>query len=253
MDTTVKKPASGYHLVWDDEFDYNGAPDPQKWTYDLGNHQWANNELQAYTNQAENVFVKDGTLTIQAIKKQDGDKQYTSARLNTYGLHSWQYGLFEFRVKLPKGKGSWPAVWMISDAGRQGTAWPRCGEIDIVEYVGKKERELLFSLHSEGHNHQRHDRKQYTSFVDYEGLSDSFHDYTMEWTPDFIEFLVDGNSLCRYNKSDDSEDQSEISWPFDQPFFLILNIAVGGNLGGPVDESAMPFIMEVEHVRVYQK
>jgi beta-glucanase (GH16 family) len=243
----------GYHLVWEDNFNYEGTPDPNKWNYDLGNHQWANREFQAYTNRPSNVYVKDGKLTIKAIKEQDGEREYTSTRLVTYGKQSWQYGLFEFRVKLPKGKGSWPAVWMLSDAIKTGTPWPRSGEIDIIEHAGKKENELFFSLHSERHNHTRKDTKQYTVFKDFDGVCEEFHDYMMEWTPEFIEFYVDGESACRFNKNDDTEDQTESSWPFDQPFYLIFNIAVGGNLGGPVDESALPFIMEVEHVRVYQK
>jgi beta-glucanase (GH16 family) len=242
-----------YHLVWSDEFDYEGAPNPDKWNYDLGNHQWANNELQAYTNRPSNVYVKDGKLVIKAIKEKDGEREYTSTRLITYGKQSFQYGLFEFRVKLPKGKGSWPAVWMLSDAIKTGTHWPKCGEIDIIEHMGRKEDLLFFSLHSERHNHTRNDTKHYTTFVDQEGVCEDFHDYVMEWTPDYFEFYVDGKSLCRYNKSDDIEDQTESSWPFDQPFYLIFNIAVGGSLGGEVVEEDLPFIMEVDHVRVYQK
>lgn len=242
-----------YQLVWSDEFNYEGTPDPVKWNYDLGNHQWANRELQAYTNRPDNVTVRDGRLIITARKEQDGDREYTSTRLITYGRQSWQYGLFEFRVKLPKGNGSWPAIWMLSDAIKEGTPWPRCGEIDIVEHTGKRQDLMLFSLHTERHNHQRKDTKMYTVTQEYPGVSDEFHDYMMEWTPEYIEFFIDGKSACRYNKSDDMEDQTEASWPFDQPFYLIFNIAVGGTLGGEVDETALPFVMEVEHVRVYQK
>jgi beta-glucanase (GH16 family) len=243
----------GYHLVWGDEFDYEGKPDPDKWTYETGNHQWANRELQAYTDRPDNVCVKDGKLIIKALKEKDGERDYTSTRLITYGKQSWQYGIFEFRVKLPKGKGSWPAVWMLSDSIKNGTGWPECGEIDIIEHTGKHENQLLFSLHSERHNHTRKDTKQYTEVFPQEGVCEEFHDYSMEWTPDYIEFYVDQKSVCRYNKTDDEEDQSEVSWPFDRPFYLIFNIAVGGTLGGEVDETALPFVMEVEHVRVYQK
>jgi len=243
----------GYHLVWRDEFEYEGAPDPQKWNYDLGNQQWANRELQAYTDRPDNVFVKDGKLNIKAMKETDGEREYTSTRLITYGRQSWQYGMFEFRVRLPKGKGSWPVVWMLSDAIRTGTHWPKCGEIDIIEHTGKQENRLLFSLHSERHNHQRTDTKKYTEVGEYAGVCEEFHDYSMEWTPEFIEFYVDGISTCRFQKSDDLEDQTESSWPFDQSFYLILNIAVGGSLGGEVDEASLPYVMEVGHVRVYQK
>jgi beta-glucanase (GH16 family) len=243
----------GYQLVWKDEFDYEGMPDPKKWGYDLGNHQWANRELQAYTNRETNVSVKDGKLTIKATKERDGEREYTSTRLITYGCQSWQYGLFEFRVKLPKGKGSWPAVWMLSDSNKTGTSWPGCGEIDIIEHTGKMENQLFFSLHSDRHNHTRSDTQRYTVFKDYPMVCEEFHDYLMEWTPEYIEFFVDGSSACRFNKADDKEDQTEASWPFDQPFYLIFNIAVGGTMGGVVDDTALPFVMEVEHVRVYQK
>ncbi len=243
----------GYRLVWSDEFEYEGAPDPLRWNYDLGNHQWANQELQAYTDRPGNVSVKDGRLVIRALKEQDGERAYTSTRLTTYERQSWQYGLFEFRARLPKGKGSWPAIWMLPDSIRTGTPWPRCGEIDILEHIGRRLDQLFFSIHSEKHNHTRKDTKQYTVFRDFPGISDGFHDYHMEWTPDFFEFYVDGISACRFEKSDDPEDQTASAWPFDQPFYLILNIAVGGGLGGEVDEAALPFVMEVEHVRVYQK
>lgn len=242
-----------YTLVWSEEFDYEGIPDKSKWNYDLGNHQWANGELQAYTNGSSNVYVKDGKLIIKALKEKDGDREYTSTRITTYGKQSFTYGVFEFRVKLPKGKGSWPAIWMLPDAIKEGMPWPRCGEIDIIEHIGRKIDNLFFSLHSLKHNHTRKDTKQYTTFYDHSGVCEGFHDYMMEWTPEYVEFYVDGQSVCRFNKSDDKEDQSFESWPFDQPFYLIMNIAVGGGLAGVVDESELPFVMEVEHVRVYQK
>ncbi|MDF2538680.1 MAG: licheninase [Herbinix sp.] len=249
----MKDLKQGYHLVWSDEFDYEGAPNPDKWSYDLGNHQWANRELQAYTNRCENVLVKDGTLKITARKEKDGDREYTSTRMISYGKQSWQYGLFEFRVKLPKGKGSWPAIWMLSDSIKEGNRWPKCGEIDIVEHTGSHENRLLFSLHSERHNHTRTDTKKYTVLYQQEGVCEEFHDYCMEWTPEYFEFYVDGVSTCRFNKADDTEDQTESAWPFDQKFYLIFNIAVGGTLGGEVDETMLPYVMEVDYVRVYQK
>lgn len=249
----MKQIMEGYRLVWQDEFDYEGAPDPAKWEYNLGNHQWANNELQAYTNSPKNVYVMDGKLHIKAIKEKDGEREYTSTRLVSHGKRSWQYGYFEFRVKLPKGNGSWPAVWMLSDAIVKGTPWPRCGEIDIIEHAGRKQDVLFVSLHSEKHNHTKKKEEHYTTFYEHKGVSEEFHIYAMEWTPEYIEFYVDGKSIARYNKSDDKEDQTELSWPFDQPFYLILNIAVGGNMGGEVDEESLPYHMEVDYVRVYQK
>ena len=241
-----------YQLVWEDNFDYEGTPNPLKWNYDLGNRQWANAELQSYTNRPENVFVKNNKLHIRAIKEKDGEREYTSTRMTTYQRQSFQYGYFEFRVKLPKGKGSWPAVWMLPDSIKEGLTWPLCGEIDIIEHIGRKENNLFFSLHSMKHNHTRNDTKHYTVFYDYPGVTEDFNDYAMEWTPDYTEFYINGTSVCRFNKNDDEEVSFE-AWPFDKPFYLIFNIAVGGNLGGEVDESSMPFIMEVDYVRVYQK
>ena len=197
--------------------------------------------------------VRDGALHLVSLKEKQGIREYTSGRINTYGKHSWQYGYFEIRAKLPSGHGSWPAIWMLPDSIRAGKPWPACGEIDIMEHIGRKENKIWFSLHSERHNHTRKDTKQYTVIKDYEAVCTKFHTYGMEWTEDSIEFFVDGESACVFRKSDDIEDQSEAAWPFDQPFHLILNIAVGGGLGGEIDESALPYHMEVEYVRVYQK
>lgn len=275
-----------YKLVWSDDFNYEGQPDSSKWSYETGNFQWPNKELQAYTNSPENVFVKDGCLNIRSIKKRDGEREYTSAKINTREKACWQYGYFEIRAKFPKGCGSWPAIWMmpykksrpipegipIRSDGRPDfknfteehwklfprppikDRWPNCGEIDIVEHIGRRPDSLLFSLHSAIHNHQRKDTIPYTKVVDFEpGFFESFHNYSMEWTADYVEFFVDGKSYCRYNKSDDIDNQGYESWPFDKPFYLIINTAVGGGLGGPVDDTALPFLFQIEYVRVYQK
>lgn len=275
-----------YQLVWSDEFEYEGAPDSSKWDFETGNFQWPNRELQAYTNRPGNVFVKDGKLTIRSIKEQDGEREYTSAKLVTRGKAHWQYGYFDIRAKFPKGLGCWPAIWLmpyrklrkvpegvpVRSDGRPDFSkfteedfkkfpkppiedrWPNCGEIDLVEHIGRKPNSALFSLHSGRHNHTRHDTIPYTTVADFpDGFFDDFHNYSMEWTPDYFEFFVDGVSHCRYNKTDDPEDQGYDAWPFDKPFFLIMNTAVGGGLGGPVDDDALPFLFEIEYVRVYQK
>lgn len=275
-----------YKLVWSDEFDYEGRPDETKWSFETGNFQWPNKELQAYTDRPGNVFVKDGCLTIRARKEQDGEREYTSAKITTADRASWQYGYFEVRAKFPRGLGSWPAIWLMPQMEKrvvpeglptlsngmpdynsfteddfkrfplppEENRWPNCGEIDMVEHIGRRENLLLFSLHSKRHNHMRHDTASYTTSVMHDGsVCDDFHTYGMEWTEDYFEYFVDGKSMCRYNRSDDKEDQGYDSWPFDKPFRLIMNIAVGGGLGGPVDDSALPFEMLVEYVRVYQK
>ena len=242
-----------YGLVWADEFDYEGAPDPEKWNYDLGNHQWANRELQAYTDRPGNVFVRDGKLTIRALKEQDGEREYTSTRLTTYERQSWPYGYFEIRAKLPEGKGSWPAFWFLADSIKKGTGWPLCGEIDMMEHTVVHKNTVVYSLHSQKHNHTRKDTRQYSTSVYREGVCDEFHVYGMEWTPDYVEYFFDGESVCKYCRTDDPEDQTETAWPFDQPFCMILNIAVGGFMGGPVADEELPYTMELDYVRVYQK
>lgn len=275
-----------YTLVWNDEFDVDGRPDPTKWGYEVGNHQWPNRELQAYTDRPANSFVKDGCLHIKAIKEKDGEREYTSAKLTTHDIASWQYGYFEFKVKLPRGVGSWPAIWMMPEVkippmpegfpktsdGRpdfraltpeqrqqfnwppEDLRWPNCGEIDILEHIGRRLNYLLFSLHCKNHNHANKNTKPYTTGHQFDiDLCDDFHIYAMEWTEDFIEYFVDGVSYCRYNRADDKECQGYDSWPFDQPFRLMMNIAVGGGLGGPVNESDLPYEMLVDYVRIYQK
>ncbi|MCL2016576.1 MAG: glycoside hydrolase family 16 protein [Defluviitaleaceae bacterium] len=231
-------------LIFSDEFDYDGAPNPEKWRCEVGNHQWANNELQAYSDRPSNVYVKDGKLVIVAQKEKDGDREYTSARLNT--KESFTYGTFKISAKLPNGVGSWPAIWMLGKSIREGTRWPLCGEIDIMEHVGRDEDNLLFSLHSEKRNHAIGTER--TIVARSKDLCKDFHEYCVKWTPTFIEFFVDDVSMARFDKDDDN---SVENWPFDAPHFMILNIAVGGGLGGPVNDEHLPYVMEIDYVRIY--
>lgn len=242
----------GYQLVWEDNFDYEGKLREEDWTYNVG-ERWANNEQQAYTDRLTNVYVKDGALHLVSLKEKQGIRDYTSGRVTTAGKHSWQYGYFEICAKLPTGRGSWPAIWMLPDSIGNGRHWPECGEIDIMEHIGRKEDKIWFSLHSDRHNHTRKDTKQYTVIRDYEKVCSEFHTYAIEWTEDAIEFFVDGESACIFRKSDDEEDRTQAAWPFDQPFHLILNIAVGGGLGGEIDVRALPYHMEIKHVKIYQR
>lgn len=275
-----------YKLVWSDDFDYEGHPDPDKWTFETGNFQWPNRELQAYTDRPDNVYVKDGKLTILSIKERDGEREYTSAKITTKEKACWQYGFFDIRAKFPGGVGSWPAIWLMPYKKRRPIPkgipvrqdgrpdfqkfteedlekfpkppiedrWPNCGEIDLVEHIGRRPDSALFSLHSGRHNHKRKDTKPYTTVVNFEkNFFKNFHNYSMEWTEDYFEFFIDGVSYCRYNRTDDPVDQGYDAWPFDKPFYLIMNTAVGGGLGGPVNDDDLPFIFEIEYVHVYQK
>ena len=242
---------ASYQLVWQDEFAIDGVPDPERWHYDIGYGCWGNNESQYYTDRADNAFVKDGCLFIRAQKESFGGAQYTSTRLTTWQKASWQYGRFEIRAKLPKGAGSWPAIWMLPPSLHEGgDDWPDCGEIDIMEHVGKDENRVHVSLHSGLYNHMRNTQPTHTESLD--DVTGSFHVYAMEWTPESIAFMIDGEEVARFFKGENGNDTTPAGWPFDQPFYLILNVTVGGDWGGPIDESYLPYLMAVDYVRVYQ-
>lgn len=241
---------NGLELIWSDEFDYTGAPDAKKWSYDLGNGcptlcGWGNNEKQTYTRSLENAVVKDGKLVITAHK--DAPTGYTSARLVTKNKGDWKYGMIEVKAKLPTGNGTWPAIWMLPTNWSYGD-WPKSGEIDIMEHVGYDPGNVHGTVHTEAFNHIK-GTQQGDSIIINSAVND-FHTYAIKWTPDSIEFMVDNKVFNIFENNQKGSD----AWPFDQPFHLILNVAVGGNWGGKhgIDESIWPQQMEVEFVRVYQ-
>lgn len=239
---------TSYSLVWEDSFETTGRPDQSKWSYDIGHGKrgWGNEESQFYTNKDENCRVEDGRLIITAI--QNVDTSCTSARIHSYGKASWKYGRFEIRAKLPGGKGTWPAIWMLSDGIREGVPWPLCGEIDIMEHVGRDPEKIHFSLHTADYNHRKD--TQITSTKKISGILEGFHTYRMDWDEEGFQYFVDDEPMCTFCK----EGKTRIEeWPFDQPFHLILNLAIGGHWGGEVDDAVFPAVMEVEFVRVYKK
>ena len=238
----------GYTLVWGDEFERDGAPDPEKWAFEVG-PRWHNGEAQAYTDRLSNAYVRDGQLHIRAQKESWQGREYTSARMVSYP-HAWQYGYFEIRAKIPDAVGSWPALWFLPLSFRQGLRWPLCGEIDMMEHTMTEPDVLVYSLHSEKINHMRPRDQQRSTRVYSKGASRSFRTYGLEWTRDAVEYFLDGVSVCRYDR-DGAEDPE--TWPFHQPFFLIMNVAVGGFMGGPVRDGDLPCEMVVDYVRVYQK
>ena len=239
-----------YKLVWFDEFSNDGRPDPSKWQLEQGGHGFGNNELQYYTDFEHNAYVKDGHLMIKAYREIYGEHHYTSAKLTTYGLKSFQYGKLLIRAKLPKGAGTWPAIWMLPNSMKKGVSWPRSGEIDIMEHVGKDPQTVHFSLHTALYNHKS--GTQYTYFEHIDGVDEAFHEYGIEWTPEYMAFLVDEREVVRYVRGSDNRDIEELGWPFDQKFYLILNLAVGGFWGGPVDDHCLPAALEVDYVRYYE-
>ena len=235
-------------LVWSDEFNYKGLPDPSKWGYDTGNSGFGNRELEYYTkSRLENARVENGKLIIEIRKEPYGTASYTSARLVTKHKGDWKYGKVEVRAKLPKGKGMWPAIWMLSTDDKYGH-WPHSGEIDIMENVGYIPDTVYGSIHTGAFNHVIGTQK--TKGYQLKDAAEQFHIYAIEWDANKVRFLIDGHTYQEF----DNDQQGPEHWPFDQPFHLILNCAVGGNWGGKygVDDSIFPQKMEVDWVRVYQ-
>lgn len=239
-----------YTLIWSDEFDKDGAPDESKWGYDIGGSGWGNNELQYYT-QEENAWVEDGKLVIEARKEEKEGMDYTSARLITKGKGDWLYGKIEVCAKLPQGRGTWPAIWMLPTDWEYGS-WPASGEIDIMEHVGYNQDTIHASVHTQSYNHIANTQKTATTYL--EGVSEDFHVYSLIWLPDKIEILIDGESYFTFKPEDYKQNPSYKEWPFDKKMHLLLNVAVGGNWGGAegVDPQVYPQRMEVDYVRVYQ-
>ncbi|KAA6430482.1 glycoside hydrolase family 16 protein [Dyadobacter flavalbus] len=234
---------------WQDEFDYSGKPDPAKWSYNLGDHGWGNKELEDYTDKTENARVENGQLVIEALKEKSGKADYSSARLVSKGKGDFLYGKFEIKARLPKGRGTWPAIWMLASENNYGNkGWPDNGEIDIMEHVGFDQNRVHGNIHTKAFNHSIGTNKGNNIMV--ENASEAFHIYAWEWTPDYISILADGKEYFRFTKENAYQWQE---WPFDKPFHIILNIAVGGSWGGQkgVDDSIFPQKMEVDYVRVY--
>jgi beta-glucanase (GH16 family) len=226
-------------LVWSDEFDTPGLPDASKWGYDLGAGGWGNNELEYYTNRIENAAVSGGTLKITAKAESYMGSSYTSARLLSRGKFSFKYGRIEARAKLPAGVGTWPAIWMLGD-NISAVGWPACGEIDIMEHVGAQLNKIYGTLHHPGHSGGNGDGS--TTMIS--NVTTEFHKYAMEWSASTIRFLVDDVPFYTFSNSG--------SLPFNQNFFIILNVAMGGNFGGPVDPAFVSAAMEIDYIRVYQ-
>lgn len=243
---------SKWKLVFNDEFEYEGLPDTKLWNYDVGGHGWGNNEQQYYlANSLSNSFVKDGHLHIRALKKDFENSNYTSAKLTTYQRFLFQYGKVEVKAKLPEGKGTWPAIWMLPETIKtQKEGWPLCGEIDIMEHIGKDPNIIHVSLHSEKYNHMK--GTQITFFDSVPDVSGTFHTYGIEWDEIAIKFFIDEKLYFKVNKGQGGRDASKVGWPYDKQYFLILNLAIGGNWGGEIDPTIFPAEMVIDYVRVYQ-
>ncbi|HEY9540867.1 MAG TPA: glycoside hydrolase family 16 protein [Luteimonas sp.] len=233
--------------AWQDEFDYTGRPDPAKWGHDLGGDGWGNHELQAYTDRIDNASVGDGVLTITAHRQDGGANGYTSARLVSKGKGDFLYGRIEARAKLPSGRGTWPAIWMLPTGQAHG-GWPASGEIDIMEHVGYDPGRVHVSVHAKAYNHVIGTQK--TSITAVPGAMSGFHRYRVDWTPAGIRGYIDDAQVFAFANEGSGPD----AWPFDRRFHLLLNLAVGGDWGGKlgVDADAFPASMQVDYVRVYR-
>jgi beta-glucanase (GH16 family) len=244
--------ANKYQLVWADEFNYEGYPDENKWSYDLGNGcpncNWGNNENQYYTNGLRNAKVENGQLIINAIKEDIYTYHYTSSRLITKYKGDWKYGKIEVRAKLPAGRGIWPAIWMLPTDWEYG-GWPESGEIDIMEFVGYQPDSIYGSAHSKTYYHSIGTQKTKGLFLN--DTNRNYHTYGITWDENTISFTVDGKSYFKVL----NEKTGFKAWPFDKRFHLLLNVAVGGFWGGAkgIDDTIFPQRMEVDYVRVYQK
>ena len=233
--------------VWEDEFSTDGAPDPAKWGYDIGGSGWGNNELQYYTNLTNNASVANGILSVTARKEFRDGKNYTSARLVTKNKGDFLNGRVEVSAKLPSGRGTWPAIWMLPTDWEYGN-WPNSGEIDIMEHVGYDPTRVHFSIHTEAYNHTKGTQKS-TNRIIPTAMSE-FHKYRVDWTPYAVRGYFDDEFIFEFV----NEGKGSPAWPFDKKFHLLLNLAIGGNWGGVngVDDTIFPVIFEIDYVRVYK-
>ena len=237
-----------YELVWADEFDTDGRPDAAHWRYDTGGSGWGNNELQYYT-PGDNAEIADGLLTIEARKERMGGRDYTSCRMVTRQAGDWLYCKVEARAKLPAGRGTWPAIWMLPTDWAYGS-WPASGEIDIMEHVGYNPNVIVQSVHTGRY----HGASPKNHSLRVPGVCEEFHTYGVEWLPDQLIFTVDGEKTWTYRPTDYTDSPTKEVWPFDKRMHLLVNLAFGGDWGGAggIDEGCLPAQYQVDYIRVYQ-
>jgi beta-glucanase (GH16 family) len=235
-------------LVWSDEFDYVGLPTASKWNFEIQGPGWVNNELQNYVKRWENSRVENGVLTLEARLDYFDSEKYSSARITTQYKGDWKYGRIEARAILPGGTGIWPAIWMMPRDSIYGF-WPKSGEIDIMEYVGYDPTVVHGSIHTNSYNHLLGTQK--TESIIVPTCESQYHVYAIEWYPTNISFFVDDINYYTFQKDADATWEE---WPFDEEFYIILNIAVGGFWGGAygVNDAIFPQQMIIDYVRVYQ-
>ncbi len=249
INNTYDYESLNYQLVWEDEFD-GDTLDLDNWTHEIGGNGWGNEELQYYTDSERNSYVEDGSLIIKVIKETYQANGYTSARLVTKNKQDFKYGKFEMSAKLPTGKGTWPAFWMMPTDSYYGV-WPNSGEIDIMEHVGYDLNHVHHSIHTEFFNHSLNTQKGDGEYHD--DVDTVFHKYTLEWLPDKLMYYVDDELQFTYDVNQ-FDCVKKGHWPFDKDFFVILNVAFGGMWGGAqgIDTTLTEATFEIDYVRVYQ-
>jgi len=238
----------GWELAWSDEFAQTdgSVPNPDNWGYDLGGSGWGNGELQYYTRSTNNARIESGHLVIEAHQESMGGRSFTSARLVTKRKWAWTYGRIEARIKVPSGQGMWPAFWMLG-ADIDAVGWPACGEIDIMENIGREPRIVHGTIHGPGYSGSGGVGGSHTVQTN---LANAFHVFAVEWEPNVIRWYLDDHHY--FTATQDSIGNS--TWAFDDRHFILLNVAVGGGWPGPPDETTVfPQRMEVDYVRVYAR
>lgn len=234
--------------TWSEEFNYEGRPDSLKWEFDYGTgqHGWGNNELQYYVNTAQNIMVSNGTLKIHAIHEATNGMAYSSSKIKTLGKNGFKYGRIEVSAKVPPQVGTWPAVWMMPVHSTYG-GWPRSGEIDIIEHVGYDPKQLHITVHTLDYNGMNNNQKGSNTYV--EKAISEFNTYRIDWTEEGITGYINDKKVYEYPNTG----KGYTSWPFDQEFYLIVNLAVGGDWGGRkgVENETFPATFEVDYIRYY--
>jgi beta-glucanase (GH16 family) len=257
--------SNSWELVWNDEFDYEGKPDPNKWSYDIWPARKVNSEDQTYTDNLKNVHVKNGNLVITAHKENLGDAKYSSGRIHSQGKGDFLYGRVDVRAKLPAGQGTWSAIWMLpstpfkysttckENEDWQGSAtcdaWPNSGEIDIMEHVGYDMQTIHGTVHNKAYYWANWEQRK--GSIEGQNVEQAFHVYSVEWTPESITVFFDNTPYFFYT----NEATGWLAWPYDHPYHVILNLAIGGmwgRAGGPIDNSIFPVSMEVDYVRIFK-
>lgn len=231
-------------LIFEENFNQDSL-NPDIWTFEVGD-KWHNNESQCYVDDSKNLYIEDGILNIKATLHEDEACKYKSARINTRYKKHFQYGTFVFTAKMPKGRGAWPAIWMLGSDRGKDLRWPKCGEIDIVEFAGNRPLKASCAIHTASYNHKIDTDKGIR--YDLKTATDSFHDYILDWTKDHLIFKVDDREVFKIEKA---VTDTENEWPFDKPYDLIINLAVGGWYGGAIKDEDFPFLFQIKSIKVY--